>query len=172
MIQERYPLYLANRPRQPNAELAVVDKFTDEVVSHVALADKSMLDDAIAAAAAATVPMRRLAAWQRKAVLRHLLARCEDRRMWQRVPVGPCGFITPWNFPLNLVAHKIAPAIACGCPFVLKPASYTPISALILGEVLAETDLPEGAFSILPMRSADAAALAEDERLKKLSFTG
>jgi acyl-CoA reductase-like NAD-dependent aldehyde dehydrogenase len=92
--------------------------------------------------------------------------------MWQRVPVGPCGFITPWNFPLNLVAHKIAPAIACGCPFVLKPASYTPISALILGEILAETDLPAGAFSILPMRSADAAALAEDERIKKLSFTG
>src|SRR6476469_8653237 len=94
------------------------------------------------------------------------------RGMWQRVPVGPCAFITPWNFPLNLVAHKIAPAIACGCPFVLKPASYTPISALILGEILAETDLPKGAFSILPMRSADAAALAEDERIKKLSFTG
>src|SRR4029079_365661 len=94
------------------------------------------------------------------------------RGMWQRVPVGPCGFITPWNFPLNLVAHKIAPAIACGCPFVLKPASYTPISALILGEILAETDLPPGAFSILPMRSKDAAALAEDERIKKLSFTG
>jgi acyl-CoA reductase-like NAD-dependent aldehyde dehydrogenase len=92
--------------------------------------------------------------------------------MWQRVPVGPCGFITPWNFPLNLVAHKIAPAIACGCPFVLKPASYTPISALILGEILAETDLPAGAFSILPMRSADATALVEDERIKKLSFTG
>jgi acyl-CoA reductase-like NAD-dependent aldehyde dehydrogenase len=70
------------------------------------------------------------------------------------------------------VAHKIAPAIACGCPFVLKPASYTPISALVLGEILAETDLPEGAFSILPMRSGDAAALVEDERIKKLSFTG
>src|SRR5262249_35348221 len=94
------------------------------------------------------------------------------RGMWKRVPVGPCAFITPWNFPLNLVAHKIAPALACGCPFVLKPASYTPISALILGEILAETDLPPGAFSILPMRSGDAAALVEDERIKKLSFTG
>jgi acyl-CoA reductase-like NAD-dependent aldehyde dehydrogenase len=73
------------------------------------------------------------------------------RGMWKRVPIGPCGFITPWNFPLNLVAHKIAPALACGCPFVLKPASTTPIGALILGEMLAETDLPEGAFSILPM---------------------
>jgi acyl-CoA reductase-like NAD-dependent aldehyde dehydrogenase len=229
MVNERYPLYLANRPQQSNADLEVVDKFTDEVVSHVALADKRVLDQAIAAAADAAGPMRRLGAWQRKAVLKHLLNRCEERRdeladvlvveagkpiqfaraevarlldtieiaaeestrilgevlpldttqraagyrgMWQRVPVGPCGFITPWNFPLNLVAHKIAPAIACGCPFVLKPASYTPISALILGEILAETDLPPGAFSILPMRSADAAALAEDVRIKKLSFTG
>jgi acyl-CoA reductase-like NAD-dependent aldehyde dehydrogenase len=85
--------------------------------------------------------------------------------MWKRVPVGVCGFITPWNFPLNLVAHKIGPAIACGCPFVLKPASYTPVSALILGEILAETDLPDGAFSILPMRSADSTALVEDTRL-------
>ena len=229
MIQEHYPLFLANRPRQPNAGLAVVDKFTDEIVSHVALADKSILDEAIDGAAEAAGPMRRLPAWHRKAILKHLLERCSERRdeladvlvveagkpvqfakaevarlldtielaaeestrilgavlpldttergagyrgMWQRMPVGPCGFITPWNFPLNLVAHKIAPAIACGCPFVLKPASYTPISALILGEILAETDLPRGAFSILPMRSGDAAALAEDERIKKLSFTG
>ena len=81
------------------------------------------------------------------------------RAMWQRVPIGPCAFITPWNFPLNLVAHKIAPAIAVGCPFVLKPASFTPISALILGEILAETELPAGAFSILPMKSSDSAAL-------------
>jgi acyl-CoA reductase-like NAD-dependent aldehyde dehydrogenase len=102
-----------------------------------------------------------------------ITARAEGYRgMWKRVPVGPCAFITPWNFPLNLVAHKIAPAIACGCPFVLKPASATPIGALTIGEILAETDLPEGAFSILPMKSSDADALVEDERIKKLSFTG
>jgi acyl-CoA reductase-like NAD-dependent aldehyde dehydrogenase len=94
------------------------------------------------------------------------------RGMWQRVPIGVCAFITPWNFPLNLVAHKIAPALACGCPFALKPASATPISALILGEMLAETDLPKGAFSILPLKSSDSAALVEDERIRKLSFTG
>jgi acyl-CoA reductase-like NAD-dependent aldehyde dehydrogenase len=92
--------------------------------------------------------------------------------MWKRKPIGPCALITPWNFPLNLVAHKIAPALACGCPFVLKPASATPIGALLLGEMLAETDLPDGAFSILPMKSSDAAALVEDDRIKKLSFTG
>ena len=72
------------------------------------------------------------------------------RGMTKRVPVGVCSFISPFNFPLNLAAHKIAPAIAAGCPFVLKPASLTPIGALLIGEVLAETDLPQGAFSILP----------------------
>ena len=71
--------------------------------------------------------------------------------MWKRVPIGPCSFITPFNFPLNLVAHKVAPAIAAGCPFILKPASLTPLGALIIGEILAETDLPSGAFSILPV---------------------
>ena len=78
------------------------------------------------------------------------------RGMTRRVPVGACGLITPWNFPLNLVAHKVAPAIAAGCPFVLKPASATPVGALVIGEVLAECDLPEGAFSILPCAVADA----------------
>jgi len=92
--------------------------------------------------------------------------------MWKRVPIGPCSFISPFNFPLNLAAHKVAPAIATGNPFVLKPASLTPIGALIIGEVLAETDLPAGAFSILPCRRDGAALFTEDERLKLLSFTG
>ena len=92
--------------------------------------------------------------------------------MWKRFPIGPCSFISPFNFPLNLVAHKIAPAIAIGCPFVLKPASLTPIGAILIGEVLAETDLPMGAFSILPCRRDAAGPLTTDERLKLLSFTG
>jgi acyl-CoA reductase-like NAD-dependent aldehyde dehydrogenase len=92
--------------------------------------------------------------------------------MTKRVPIGPCSFITPFNFPLNLVAHKVAPAIAAGCPFVLKPAPDTPIGALIIGEVLAETDLPKGAFSILPTTNELAAPLIEDDRIKLLSFTG
>ena len=70
--------------------------------------------------------------------------------IWKRVPIGPCSFVSPFNFPLNLAAHKIAPAIAVGCPFVMKPASRTPLGAIIMGEVLAETDLPTGAFSIRP----------------------
>ncbi|KAF0810338.1 dehydrogenase [Alcanivorax sp. S71-1-4] len=94
------------------------------------------------------------------------------RGFTKRVPIGPCSFISPFNFPLNLAAHKVAPAIAAGCPFVLKPASRTPIGALIIGEVLAETNLPKGAFSILPCHREGADLFTEDERLKLLSFTG
>jgi len=94
------------------------------------------------------------------------------RGMTKRVPIGVCSFISPFNFPLNLAAHKVAPAIAAGCPFILKPASLTPIGALIMGEVLAETNLPKGAFSILPCTRAGADLFTTDERLKLLSFTG
>jgi acyl-CoA reductase-like NAD-dependent aldehyde dehydrogenase len=94
------------------------------------------------------------------------------RGMWKRVPIGPCSLISPFNFPLNLAAHKIAPAIAAGCTWVMKPASRTPIGALIIGEVLAETDLPKGAFSILPCSRDGADLFTEDDRLKLLSFTG
>jgi len=92
--------------------------------------------------------------------------------MTKKVPIGPCSFISPFNFPLNLAAHKVAPAIAAGCTFVLKPASRTPIGALIIGEVLAETALPKGAFSILPCSRDGADLFTTDERLKLLSFTG
>ncbi|MDQ3268967.1 MAG: aldehyde dehydrogenase family protein [Pseudomonadota bacterium] len=94
------------------------------------------------------------------------------RGMVKRVPVGVCSFITPFNFPLNLVAHKVAPAIAAGCPFVLKPAAKTPVGALIIAGILAETDLPAGAFSVMPCSNEDAAPLVEDERIALLSFTG
>ncbi|WP_371196220.1 aldehyde dehydrogenase family protein [Glaciecola sp. SC05] len=92
--------------------------------------------------------------------------------MYKHVPIGPCSFISPFNFPLNLAAHKVAPAIAAGCAFVLKPASRTPIGALIIGEILAETDLPEGAFSILPCSRDGADLFTTDDRFKLLSFTG
>lgn len=99
------------------------------------------------------------------------------RGMWKRVPIGPCAFISPFNFPLNLAAHKIAPALAVGCPFVMKPASRTPLGALMMGEVLAEVTaphgpLPKGAFSILPASRDGADLFTTDDRLKLLSFTG
>lgn len=94
------------------------------------------------------------------------------RGLVKRVPIGPCSFISPFNFPLNLAAHKVAPAIAAGCPFVLKPASRAPIGALLIGEVLSETGLPPGAFSILPCHRDGADLFTTDDRLKLLSFTG
>jgi acyl-CoA reductase-like NAD-dependent aldehyde dehydrogenase len=90
----------------------------------------------------------------------------------RRFPRGPVLGISPFNFPLNLVAHKIAPAIAVGAPIVLKPAPATPLSALLLGELLAETNLPEGMFSVLPVPNDRAGALVEDPRLPVVSFTG
>ena len=94
------------------------------------------------------------------------------RGQWKRVPIGPVSLISPFNFPLNLAAHKVAPAIAAGCPFVLKPASLTPVGALLIGEVLAEAGLPAGAWSILPCPREGAELLTTDPRLKLLSFTG
>jgi len=224
-----YPYYLANQPEAPNHDLEVLDKYTGEVATRVAMADDAAIDRAIQAAVEATRPMAALAAYERQAVLDHCVSRFKERfeeladalcveagkpikdargevtrlidtfriaseesvriggevmpldiaprargytGMWKRVPIGPCSFISPFNFPLNLAAHKVAPALAVGCPFVLKPASLTPIGALVIGEVLAETDLPKGAFSILPCARGGAARFTEDDRLKLLSFTG
>jgi acyl-CoA reductase-like NAD-dependent aldehyde dehydrogenase len=94
------------------------------------------------------------------------------RGFTKRVPIGVCSFITPFNFPLNLVAHKVAPAIAAGCPFVLKPSERTPLGALIVGDILSKTDLPPGAFSILPAALADVGPFIEDPRIRLVSFTG
>jgi acyl-CoA reductase-like NAD-dependent aldehyde dehydrogenase len=90
----------------------------------------------------------------------------------RRVPKGPVLGITPFNFPLNLVAHKVAPALAVGTPIVVKPAPATPLSALLLGELLAETDLPPGIFSVLPLPNERVAGLVADPRLPVVSFTG
>ncbi len=87
-------------------------------------------------------------------------------------PVGLVAGISPFNFPLNLVAHKIAPAIAAGCPMILKPASKTPISALRLAQIIDRTVLPKGALSILPMDRTTGNRLVTDERFALLSFTG
>ncbi|PZU09757.1 aldehyde dehydrogenase family protein [Sphingomonas sp.] len=228
-LKDIYPLYLANEARQPNTDLAVTDKYTGEVATRVALADAATIDAGIAAAVEAAEPMRKMAAYERQAVLQHCVDRFTERKdelafalcveagkpindsrgevgrlidtfriaaeesvrmtgevqpldisprakgyqgIWKRVPIGPCSFISPFNFPLNLAAHKVAPAIAVGCPFVMKPASRTPLGAIIMGEVLAETNLPRGAFSILPASRDGADLFTEDDRLKLLSFTG
>ena len=228
-LKATYPYYLANRPEQPNADLAVVDKYTGKVATRVAQADAAAIDRGIAAAVDAAEAMARLASYERQAVLEHCVKRFRERQdelayslcveagkpirdsrgevsrlidtfayaaaeavriggevlnleisarargyagMTKRVPIGPCSFISPFNFPLDLAAHKIAPAIAAGCPLVLKPASRTPIGAILIGEILAETNLPPGAFSILPCSRDGADLFTTDDRLKLLSFTG
>jgi glyceraldehyde-3-phosphate dehydrogenase (NADP+) len=90
----------------------------------------------------------------------------------RRFPIGPVLGITPFNFPLNLVAHKVAPCLAAGNPIVLKPAPQTPLTALLLGEILLETGLPPGAFSIIPCENILAEQMVQDPRIKLLSFTG
>ena len=90
----------------------------------------------------------------------------------RRIPLGPVAGITPFNFPLNLVAHKVAPALAAGNPIVVRPASQTPVSALRLGDILIEAGWPPEGVSVVPSSTAAAAPLVEDDRIKLLSFTG
>ncbi len=90
----------------------------------------------------------------------------------RRFPLGPVFGITPFNFPLNLVAHKVAPAIAAGCPIILKPAPQTPISSFLLAEVVQEAGWPEGALAVMPLSNEDAGILVADDRIKLLTFTG
>jgi len=90
----------------------------------------------------------------------------------RRFPLGPIAGITPFNFPLNLVAHKVAPAIAAGCTMIVKPAPQTPLTALLLAETVQQAGWPDGALNVLPLSNEDAGLLVADDRLKMLSFTG
>lgn len=97
-----------------------------------------------------------------------------SRLLTIRKPVGPCYFITPWNFPLAMGTRKIGPAIASGCTMVVKPAELTPLTMLALGSILTEAGLPAGVLNIVPTSSSSAqsTALMADPRLRKVSFTG
>src|SRR6266705_741675 len=90
----------------------------------------------------------------------------------RRFPLGPVAGITPFNFPLNLVAHKVAPAIAAGCSMVLKPAPQTPLTAMLLAEAVQQAGWPDGGLNVLPLSNEDAGLLVTDERIKLISFTG
>src|ERR1700745_361880 len=90
----------------------------------------------------------------------------------RRFPLGPIAGITPFNFPINLVAHKVAPAIAAGCPMVLKPAPQTPLCSLLLAECVQQAGWPDGGLNVLPLSNEDAGLLVTDDRIKLISFTG
>ena len=90
----------------------------------------------------------------------------------RRFPLGPVFAITPFNFPINLVAHKVAPAIAAGCPLIMKPAPQAPVTALMLAELVHDSGWPEGALAVMPLSNDDASLLVADDRIKLLTFTG
>lgn len=90
----------------------------------------------------------------------------------RRFPLGPVAGITPFNFPINLVAHKVAPAIAAGCSMVLKPAPQTPLCSLLLAECVQQAGWPDGGLNVLPLSNEDAGLLVTDDRIKLISFTG
>ena len=92
--------------------------------------------------------------------------------MVRRFPLGPVGAITPFNFPLNLVSHKVAPSIAVGNPLVLKPSSSSPLTALLLAKIVDESSLPKGAFNVICCSGSEASQLYTDERIKLITFTG
>ncbi|WP_447969436.1 aldehyde dehydrogenase family protein [Nitrospira sp. M1] len=92
--------------------------------------------------------------------------------MLRRFPIGPVLGITPFNFPLNLVAHKVAPCLAAGNPIVIKPAPQTPLTALLLGEVILQSDFPAGSINVIPCQNHLAEMLVDDDRFQALSFTG
>src|ERR1700719_2139615 len=92
--------------------------------------------------------------------------------MVRRFPLGAIAGITPFNFPLNLVAHKVAPAIAAGCPMVLKPAPQTPLCSLLLAECVQHAGWPDGGLNVVPLCNEDAGLLVTDDRIKLISFTG
>ena len=96
------------------------------------------------------------------------------RILTMRQPVGPCVFVTPWNFPTAMGTRKIAPAIAAGCTMVVKPAQQTPLSMLALAGVLAEAGLPDGVLNVITAHHSGAVIepLLKDPRTRKLSFTG
>ncbi len=223
------PCWVAGRPEQGVAGLAVHHPYDGTEVAAVAVPGPEQVERAVSAAAGVAREFRRTPAHTRAAALRRvadgLLARSEEiaetitaengkplqwayaevaraasvfrlaadetsrgdgqlRRLdvdsagegrtaaVTRVPRGPVLGIAPFNFPLNLVAHKVAPALAVGAPIVIKPAPRTPLSALLLGELLADVELPAGAFSVLPLDNQATRSLVGDPRLPVVSFTG
>jgi acyl-CoA reductase-like NAD-dependent aldehyde dehydrogenase len=224
-----FPALVAGRKVETGREVDIRSPWDGSLVGVVHRSGPDEIEQAIAGAASAFETTRRLASWEREAVLERVAAAIANQREelartvaleggkplkharleadraafafriaaeeakriygeivpldWipgnegriahvRRVPIGPVAGITPFNFPLMLVAHKIAPALAAGDPIVVRPASQTPIAALRLAELVLEAGWPEGGISVVPSTTDDAAPLVEDHRIKLLTFTG
>ena len=223
------PILLAGRSEWRDETCVIRSPYNGDPVAEVCFADAADAEAACAAAQQAFTVTRKLASWERSAILGRIadalsvqreeiargialeagkplkdsraetdraihtfrVAAEEAKRVdgdtqpadWtpgsegrlalsRRFPIGPILGITPFNFPLNLVAHKLAPAIASGNPIIIKPAPQTPLTALRLGRIAVEAGWPEGAISVLPCSNDVASQLVQDERLVMLSFTG
>src|SRR5688572_16788152 len=223
------PMFIGGERIDAPRHTTVVDPFTRRPVATVATADERAIDRAVASAHAAFATARRLAPFERSAILSSAAAGIERRRQQfidtvvaeagkpvtlaeaevaravvtftaaaeaarhvmgevldadgfapgrghvgfaRRFPVGVVYGITPFNFPLNLVAHKVAPAIASGNTIVIKPSPKTPLSALLLAEVMDEAGLPKGALNVIVAPNELAARPLADARVKHVSFTG
>ncbi|MCX2967550.1 MULTISPECIES: aldehyde dehydrogenase family protein [Streptomyces] len=225
-----HPFWLAGREATGDDTLEVTSPWDGRTVGRAGVPTDAQVEEAVAAAAAATAEFSATPAHVRAAALDHVVRRLGERAeeiaqlisaengkpvkwargevgrcvsvfrwaadearrfnggevqrldsdaggvgrlaLTRRFPHGPVLGIAPFNFPLNLCAHKVAPAIAVGTPIILKPAPATPLSALLLGELLAETELPAGSWSVLPVANEKMPALVQDERLPVISFTG
>jgi glyceraldehyde-3-phosphate dehydrogenase (NADP+) len=228
-VAAEHPFVLAGKPAQSAEVLDVLNPYDGSAVGRTWVARDTEFDTAADAAAAAAPAMRRLAAYERAAILMRASAELVQRKdeiartlageagkplkdalieaeraamtfhvaaeearrlggayvpmdlaphgvdrfaVVRRMPVGPVAAISPFNFPLNLTSHKIAPAIAAGNPIVLKPATKTPLSAITLAEIVVRAGLPPEAISVLPMARKTGDRLVTDERFKLLTFTG
>jgi len=228
-VAAEHPFVLAGKPAQSAEVLDVLNPYDGSAVGRTWLARETEFDTAADAVAAAAPAMRRLAAYERAAILMRASAELVQRKdeiartlageagkplkdalieaeraamtfhvaaeearrlggayvpmdlaphgvdrfaVVRRMPVGPVAAISPFNFPLNLTSHKIAPAIAAGNPIVLKPATKTPLSAITLAEIVVRAGLPPEAISVLPMARKTGDRLVTDERFKLLTFTG
>jgi len=224
-----YKIYAGGEFVESEILLNVSNPYTSEVFAQTYLADKKILEKSISAAESAFPLMKKLASYEKYAILMQIaedmklernylasilameaakplkyalgeidravqtliVAAEEAKRIegeyvsidwtpagkgkegWVKYfPIGLIAGIAPFNFPINLAIHKIAPAIACSCPIILKPASSTPLSTLEFAKIVDKTPLPKGALSILPMDRIAGNQLVTDERFKLLTFTG
>ncbi|MDQ2934788.1 MAG: aldehyde dehydrogenase family protein [Chloroflexota bacterium] len=180
------PIYLAGEFVEAGSPLEVRNPANDELVASTFQAGPDELERATVAAVDAFAKTRRLASYQRRDALAHvaacierdtdelaeLLTRESGSGIVRRYPIGPVAGISPFNFPLNLAAHKVAPALAAGCSIVLKPPTKDPLVMLRVAQYIDETDLPKGAVSVLPMDRPTGDRMVGDDRFKLLSFTG
>jgi len=193
-MAKEYKFLINGEWRQSSKREDVKNPYNNETIAQLYFAEEADIEDAVKSSQKAFDITKKLPAYKRAEILKNIIKGLESEEskriegevipldlmqgsenrfgIVRRFPIGPILGITPFNFPLNLVSHKVAPAIASGNTIILKPAPKTPVTALLLGEIASEAGLPAGALNVIPCSNPLAEKLAADERIKKLSFTG